>query len=77
MNAGQENRGRVRNKLFGLQGKSETRKSSNKHLNFGSLTIKESVFGSPLMFAPQYFQAGEKRPRGSANEQLASRSLTR
>lgn len=42
MNAGQENRGRVGNDLFGLQGKSETSKSSNKHLNFGSLTITES-----------------------------------
>lgn len=42
VNAGQENRGRVGNNLLGLQGKSETSKSSSKHLNFGSLTITES-----------------------------------
>lgn len=42
MNAGQENRRRMGSDLSGLHGKSETPKSSNIHLNFGSLTIKES-----------------------------------
>lgn len=42
MNAGQENRQGMGCDPFGLQVKSETSKSSNMHLNFGSLTIKKS-----------------------------------